>query len=317
MFLVFVLVSIVLMKTTSTLAPSPPAPSPVDPSSRISQPMYDANGNYQDVDIITTGGNNGFKNNITLDTGTPSWSEANINCWQQGASCFGIRHDFDTKQTWYLSKDPTGKTQTSVLSVLRPTVQYDGASYSLPLAIVALKSVANPLTPVNCVWTQTTPACSPAPCGTAGTPVQTSWAITTPAANGGTCAAAPASTSVSCPAGPQCPWLPFGSLNRPSPVGSPIASSPVSSPARSPIANPLDAYDYYNNNNSPGNDITAYNATPTACATYCSANSSCGMFVVSKDGSTDSNGNNCYLKTASGVSSMNQGRPAWGSYVKK
>jgi len=287
MFLVIVIVFIVLKKTTSGLAPAPsPAATPVaSADSTLSKPMYDADGNYQDVDVNDSTPGVDFKNGVSLDPGKPSWAEANKNCWDRG-NCYGIRHDFDAKKTWYLTKDPVGKTQTSDLSVLTPTVQYNGESYSLPLAIVALKSASDPTPPINCEWTENTPACvtpacgvsgtpvsttwtksreasrtgtcAPAPasrsvpcpngtpcptpcvwtestpacvvpkCNTPGTPVSTTWAITTPAANGGTCAAAPASRSVACAAGPKCPWIPFASI-----MGG-VPSSPVAAPVPAP-----------------------------------------------------------------------------------
>jgi len=378
MFLVIVIVLIVLKKNTSTLQQAQPAPSPSSPDSILSKPMYDASGNYQDVDINSGAGGRGFKNNITLDPGNPSWAEANQICWDKGNQCYGIRHDFDTKQTWYLSKDPTGKTDTSVLSALTPTVEYNGQSYSLPLAIVALKSVSDPTvstncewtenvppcaaaacgvsgTPVSttwtkskeasrtgtcapapasrsipcpagpacptpCVWTESTPACVTPKCNTPGTPVQTSWSITTPASNGGACGPSPASTSVSCPAGPQCPWIPFGSLNRSSPAGSPVStSSPAPSPRASPApqpSNPLDSYNLVDNHDTYGNDLLSYDVTPTACATYCSGNASCSMFVVSTNG--PDNGKSCWLKSV-GALTANQpgGKPNRQIYIKK
>jgi hypothetical protein len=231
-FLVIVIVLIVLKKTTSNLDVQPdaakvaaaaaaaadakaaakaPAPAPAGSTdSTLSKPLYDQAGNYQDVDIDKSGAD-GFKDSIALDPGKPSWNEANNNCWDRGSSCYGIRHDFDAKKTWYLTKDPKGKTDTSDLSVLTPTVQYNGESYSLPMAIVALKSASDPTPPTNCEWIENTPACVVPKCNTPGTPVSTTWTKSKEAKNGGTCAA-PASKNVPCPAGPKCPWLPFTSL---------------------------------------------------------------------------------------------------------
>jgi hypothetical protein len=210
---------LLLLRRTSTY---PPGTAATD-QSILSQPVFDANQNYQDINPSVAPWTTA--SNYVLET-TPgvTWNQANFNCWAR-TNCIGIRHNFDTKQTWYLinSAGTIGTTQTSVLSVLNPTVQYQGAAYSLPLAIVALKSVNDPVAPTNCAWSPSTPACAPAPCNTQGVPVTTTWSISTPAAHQGTCSPAPANVTNACPPGSQCPWLPFTALTSasPGPAGSP------------------------------------------------------------------------------------------------
>jgi len=132
--LVSIIVLLLCIRVTSSYAPGTPA------SSLISQPVFDSQGNYQDINPMiapwTTAAN------YVLDPGNPTWSQANINCWAR-QNCAGIRHNFDGHQTWYLMQ-PIGTTSTSMVSVMNPVVQYNGQNYSLPLSIVANKSIQNP-----------------------------------------------------------------------------------------------------------------------------------------------------------------------------
>jgi len=201
-FLVAVVLLILFMRITSSYT----AGTPANDRSVISQPVFDSSGNYQDIDPTvapwTTAANYVLEPDSTM-----TWSASNAKCWTM-PNCVGIRHNFDTHQTWYLMQ-PIGTTRTSVPSVNNPTVQYNGASYTLPLAIVANKSTQDPAAPVNCTWTPTTGACSTSACNTPGT-VTTTYTIGTPAAHGGVCSPAPASTSVPCNTNNQCPWVPPG-----------------------------------------------------------------------------------------------------------
>ena len=219
--LLLAIVLLVLVRRTSTY---PPGTAANDPSV-ISQPVLDANQNYQDINPSAAPWS--VATNYVLETSPGvSWSQANLNCWSK-ANCVGIRHNFDTKQTWYLinSTGAIGTTQTSALSVNTPTVQYNGASYSLPLAIVALKSVNDPVAPVNCTWSSTTPSCAHAPCNSPGVPVTTTWSPS-PTSHQGTCSPSPATITNACPAGSQCPWLPYSALTNssPTPTGTPTPS---------------------------------------------------------------------------------------------
>ena len=155
-FMIFVIVLLILKRVTSTFTSGTPANDP----SVISQPIIDSKGNYQDIDPTAAPWTT--STNYVLDPGTPSWSQANINCWAK-TGCNGIRHNFDTHQTWYLMTQ-ISPTKTSSLSELTPTVQYNGADYSLPLAIVANKSTQDPRPPIDCVWSPTTSPCSSTTC---------------------------------------------------------------------------------------------------------------------------------------------------------
>ena len=98
---------------------------------------------------------------------------------------------------------PIGTTRNAVLSVLTPTVPYNGQTYSLPLSIVANKSTQDPNAPVNCTWSPATGACSTSACSTPGT--QTiSWTKSVTESHGGTCPAAPASSTVACNTNHPC-----------------------------------------------------------------------------------------------------------------
>ena len=109
-------------------------------TSTVSYPIMDSYG-YQDIDpTVSPWTSSG--NYIPATTGL-SWTQLNSICWRMN-NCVGIRHNFDTKESWYLGQDPTNQTIPSTLSVNTPTVQYQGSLYSLPLAIVALKSQVNP-----------------------------------------------------------------------------------------------------------------------------------------------------------------------------
>ena len=137
--LIAITIILVLLLTRASSSYAPGTPSPAS-AALISQPVFDSQGNYQDINPAvapwTTSGN------YTLDLSGPTWSQANINCWKL-PNCVGIRHNFDTHQTWYLNQ-PIGTTSTSAVSVNTPNVQFNGQNYTLPLSIVALRSTQNP-----------------------------------------------------------------------------------------------------------------------------------------------------------------------------
>jgi len=193
---------IVIILFTRITRSSYTAGTPANDASVISQPVF-VSGNYQDIDPTVAPWSTPA--NYVLDTTNPStWSQANFNCWAV-PNCVGIRHNFDTHQTWQLMQ-PIGTTRNAVVSVNTPTVPYNGQNYSLPLSIVAKKSTQDPNAPVNCTWSPATGACSTSACSTPGT--QTiSWTIASPAAHGGTCSS-PASTTVPCNTNNPCPSIP-------------------------------------------------------------------------------------------------------------
>ena len=105
----------------------------------LSYPIMDS---YVYLDIDPTVAPWNITANYVLDPGNPSWSNANANCWSL-PNCTGIRHNFDTGQTWYL-KQTVDSTIPSSISVNNPVVTYNGSRYSLPLSIVASRSTRNP-----------------------------------------------------------------------------------------------------------------------------------------------------------------------------
>lgn len=197
------LIVVIFFLLITRIASSYTAGTPANDLSVLSLPVLDSSGNYQDIDPTTSPWSTAA--NYVLDTGNPSWVQANINCWAS-PNCTGIRHNFDTHQTWYLNQ-PIGSTKTSAVSVLTPVVTYNGTRYRLPLAIVAAKSAQDPNAPIDCTWTSTTGACSTTVCDTPGTQT-TTWSVGTPASHGGACSPAPASTTAACNTNNPCPWVP-------------------------------------------------------------------------------------------------------------
>ena len=192
---------IVLILFTRITRSSYTAGTPANDASVISQPVFDSSGkNYQDIDPTVAPWSTPA--NYVLDTTNPStWSQANFNCWAV-PNCVGIRHNFDTHQTWQLMQ-PIGTTRNAAVSVNTPTVQFNGQNYSLPLSIVANKSTQDPNPPVNCTWTSSTSACSTSACNTPGTQT-TTWSKSVTESHGGVCPAAPASSTVACNTNHPC-----------------------------------------------------------------------------------------------------------------
>ena len=218
--LILLLVVITVLLLVTRITSSYTAGTPANDLSVLSLPVTDSSGNYQDIDPATSPWSTAA--NYVLDSGTPSWSQANINCWAS-PNCTGIRHNFDTHQTWYLNQ-PIDTTKTSAASALTPVVTYNGARYRLPLAIVAARSTQDPNAPVDCTWTSTTGACSTTVCDTPGTQT-TTWSVGTPASHGGVCSPAPASTTAACNTNNACPWIPISFI-----TAAPIAPAPAGVP---------------------------------------------------------------------------------------
>lgn len=133
-----IILFILLTRVSSTYG------TPANDPSISPQPIF-VGTDYQDIDDTVAPWTTPA--NYQLDPGTTTWAQANINCWAK-PNCSGIRHNFDTRQTWYLMQ-PIGSTKTAVQSVLTPKIQYNGQYYKFPLTIVANKSISQPMQPLK------------------------------------------------------------------------------------------------------------------------------------------------------------------------
>lgn len=179
LLLVIFISIIILVHRSSSYTASTPA------GDRVSQPINIG----KDINTSDTATWSTTTYKLDAASSTKSWDDLNKEVWNR-TGCVGFRKELAVGgggNVYYLYTTPTAANMNRDATVIDNVTLSDGNRYAIPSAVVALKSVANPIQAADCQYTiaQGT-ACSATVCDTTGTYTD-KVTVTTPAVAEGTC----------------------------------------------------------------------------------------------------------------------------------